>query len=69
MQTIPTAPTELEEGTLACSSKNPTFRKNYNWMLATLFNMLTDENAKTGKSGLKINMTVQDHPRIQVVYV
>ena len=69
MQTMPTAPTELKEDTLACSSQNPTFRKDYNWMLATLFNMLTDENAKTGKRGLKIDMSVQDHPRIQVVYV
>lgn len=69
MQAMPSAPTELQENTLACSSANPDFRKHYNWMLATLFNMLTDASAKTGGHGLKIDMTVQDHPRIDVVYV
>ena len=69
MQTMPTAPTELQEDTLACSSANPDFRKHYNWMLATMFNMLTDANAKAGANGLKIDMTVQDHPKLEVVYV
>jgi len=69
MQTMPSAPTELQEDTLACSSANPDFRRNFNWMLATLFNMLTDDAAKSGSHGLKIDMTVQDHPRLEVVYV
>ena len=69
MQTMPSAITELKENTLACSSANPDFRKNFNWMLATLFNMLTDDAAKSGGHGLKIDTTVQDHPRVEVVYV
>ena len=69
MQPMPSAPTGLKDGTLACSPANPDFRKHFNWMLATLFNMLTDDAAKSGGHGLKIDMTVQDHPRVEVVYV
>ena len=35
-----------------------------NWMCAAFFNMEGDKNY-----GVKIDWTVQDHPKIQVTYV
>lgn len=69
MQSIPNAPIELKEGTLACSSANPDFRKYFNWMAATLLNAMTSPDVKAGKHGIKIDMTIQDNPKIKVVYV
>ena len=40
-----------------------------NWMCASVYNMLTDMDAKTGKYGLKVDLTVQDSPKLKVVYV
>lgn len=69
MQTKPTGPVELQEGTLACSKANPEFRAFFNWMAAAFYNMLSGTDAKNGKYGLKIDLTIQDNPKIKVVYV
>ena len=69
MASLPSGITELQEGTLACSSANPDFRQNFNWTFAALYNMLTDTDVKTGKKGLKVNLTIPDHPKLEVVYV
>ena len=69
MQTKPTSAVELQEGTLACSKSNPDFRTFFNWMAAAVFNMLTGADAKNGKYGLKVDLTIQDHPKLKVVYV
>lgn len=39
-----------------------------NWMCTAFFNM-TDSEAQNGKNGVKVDMTVQDHPRLKAVYV
>jgi hypothetical protein len=69
MQTKPNAVMELQEGTLACSSANPEFRKYFNWMAAALLNMLTDSDAQLGRNGFKVDLSIQDHPKIKIVYV
>ena len=68
MQVKPTSAVELQEGTLACSSANPDFRTCFNWMAAVLFNMLTSTDAANGTNGLKVDLTIQDNPKITVVY-
>lgn len=40
-----------------------------NWMCAAVLNMVTDKDVESGKNGIVIDMTVQDSPKIKVVYV
>ena len=40
-----------------------------NWMCAAVFNLLCDKDARTGKYGIKIDLAVQDKPKLKVVYV
>ncbi len=65
----PATAVELQAGTLACSAANPGFRQFFNWMAAAFFNMLDDAEMRNGKYGLKVDLTVQDKPRLKVVYV
>ncbi len=68
METKPSGAIALQEGTLACSSANPEFRQFFNWMAAAFYNMVASPDAKTGKYGVKIDLTVQDHPILKAVY-
>ena len=40
-----------------------------NWMCSAFLNMLTDRDVVDGKNGIVIDTTVQDSPKIKVVYV
>ncbi len=66
MHAIPDKPAELEKGKLIYSCKG--FTGYFNWMSAAVYKMLTDTDAKNGKYGLMVDLSVQDHPRLKVVY-
>lgn len=65
----PSEAIKLKERTLACSSANPEFRRFFNWMAAAFYNMVASPDAQAGKNGVKVDLTVQDHPKLKAVYV
>lgn len=40
-----------------------------NWMCTAFKNMLDDPAVRNGDNGLMVDLTVQDHPVMKVVYV
>jgi len=67
MYTKPSASIKFEKGKSIYSIAG--FSAYMNWMCSAVFNMLSDADAKTGKNGLKIDLTVPDKPKFKVVYV